>query len=378
MGGIFICYRREDSVAYAGRLFDHLSDQFAGEQIFMDIDTMKVGFDFVSQLEIAVAGCDVLIVVIGKNWLTATNDEGKRLLDDPEDFVRIEIKTALERNIPVVPLLVGGAVVPKGSDLPNEIAHLSRRHGVEISDIRFRTDVSRFVESIKEYVPERFTEASSDLALIDRTLIKPEKRNSPGKLWIKITSPKSVVWGILLFLLIGIASATSFISKEQMQEWWLDVTEKRLKVVVLPIKEVRQEGDIESKQNSEVQRRFLYGLSFIKRDFIQDIDIKYSSLSSSDSHTFYQAFEDLDALELHAFLENNLLIPNIDDTDLIFFAKYRLVKGDNMFWIDVGMYSTSDKTIERSTKKVEVGNMERLGTNLAGLLRDYIAERLES
>jgi len=152
MSNIFISYRREDSIAYAGRLFDRLADRFGEERIFMDIDTMKVGLDFVEQIENAVQSCDVLIAVIGKNWVTIQDGEGNRRLDNPEDFVRVEIQAALERNIPVVPLLVGGAGMPKAKDLPPTIAKLSRRHAMKMSDERFRADVTRLIEQISEYV----------------------------------------------------------------------------------------------------------------------------------------------------------------------------------------------------------------------------------
>ena len=158
MSGIFISYRREDSIAYAGRLFDQLADRFGEERIFMDIDTMKVGLDFVEQIEKAVQSCHVLIAVIGKTWVNIQDEEGKRRLDNPEDFVRVEIQAALARNIPVIPLLVGGAGMPKASDLPKLIAKLARRHAMKMSDERFRADATRLIEQISEYVIEPETE----------------------------------------------------------------------------------------------------------------------------------------------------------------------------------------------------------------------------
>ncbi len=154
MSRIFISYRREDSIAYAGRLFDRLADRFGEEQIFMDIDTMKVGLDFVEQIENAVQSCDVLIAVIGKTWVSMQDETGHRRLDNPDDFVRVEIQAALERNIPVVPLLVGGAGMPKSKDLPDAIAKLTRRHAMKMSDERFRADATRLMEQIDEYVKE--------------------------------------------------------------------------------------------------------------------------------------------------------------------------------------------------------------------------------
>lgn len=152
MSGIFISYRRDDSIAYAGRLFDRLADRFGEKQIFMDIDTMKVGLDFVEQIENAVQSCDVLIAVIGKNWVNIQDEDGHRRLNNPDDFVRVEIQAALERNIPVIPLLVGGAGMPKAVELPNVIAKLARRHAMKMSDERFRADATRLIEQIDEYV----------------------------------------------------------------------------------------------------------------------------------------------------------------------------------------------------------------------------------
>ena len=88
-------YRREISAMSAGRLYDRLSRHFASDQIFMDVDTIEPGVDFMRTIEEAVAACDVLIAVIGERWLTATDEEGRRRLDNSEDFVRIEIETAL-------------------------------------------------------------------------------------------------------------------------------------------------------------------------------------------------------------------------------------------------------------------------------------------
>src|SRR5882672_5435119 len=91
---IFINYRREDSSGYAGRLFDALSSHFAG-RLFMDIDTLEPGVDFVEAIEQAVGSCEVLIVVVGREWLTIKDAAGQRRLDDPGDFVRLEVETAL-------------------------------------------------------------------------------------------------------------------------------------------------------------------------------------------------------------------------------------------------------------------------------------------
>src|SRR5947209_7151608 len=121
MAGVFISYRHEDSIAYAGRLYDRLQAHFGDEQVFMDIDTLQPGEDFVEAIQNTVASCDALIAVIGKSWLTAQDEKGQRRLDSPDDFVHIEIAAALERGIRVIPALVGGAQMPQSSDLPDAL-----------------------------------------------------------------------------------------------------------------------------------------------------------------------------------------------------------------------------------------------------------------
>src|SRR3954471_12198250 len=118
MARVFISYRREDSMAYAGRLSDRLQQHLGKDQVFMDIDAIEPGEDFVELLEHRVSSCDVLIVLIGPRWLTAKDEEGRTRLENAEDFVYLEIKTALEHGVRVIPALVGGAHMPRSTDLP--------------------------------------------------------------------------------------------------------------------------------------------------------------------------------------------------------------------------------------------------------------------
>src|SRR5580658_7220056 len=111
-GQIFISYRRDDSSAWAGRLSDRLSSYFPSNQIFMDVDTIEPGVDFVEAIEESVGSCDVLIAVIGTDWLTSSTRASKRRLEIAEDSVRVEIATALKRDIRVIPVLVEGAAMP--------------------------------------------------------------------------------------------------------------------------------------------------------------------------------------------------------------------------------------------------------------------------
>src|SRR5882724_5887907 len=103
----------------------------------MDIDTIEPGLDFVEVIEQAVSSCDVLVALIGRQWLTITDNSGRRRLYNPEDFVRLEIAAALARNIRVIPALVQGARMPHSTDLPDVLKMLARRNAHEISDRRF-------------------------------------------------------------------------------------------------------------------------------------------------------------------------------------------------------------------------------------------------
>jgi formylglycine-generating enzyme required for sulfatase activity len=157
-GQIFICYRREESSAWAGRLSDRLSNHFPSNQIFMDVDSVDLGEDFVKTIEKTVGSCDVLIAVIGKSWLTSCDQEGQRRLDNPEDFVRIEIATALKRDIRVIPVLVDSASMPRSRDLPDDLKGLVRRNALQLSHDRFRTDSERLASAVERALEKTATE----------------------------------------------------------------------------------------------------------------------------------------------------------------------------------------------------------------------------
>ncbi len=127
MPGIFISYRRDDTGGYAGRLYDRLYEHFDSTRLFRDIDNIEPGLDFVEAIEQAVGSCDVLIALIGKRWLFISGDTRKRRIDDPEDFVRLEIATALKRKICVIPVLIEGASMPSQAELPDVLRRLARR-----------------------------------------------------------------------------------------------------------------------------------------------------------------------------------------------------------------------------------------------------------
>jgi hypothetical protein len=149
-GGIFISYRRDDSAPQAGRLYDHLSAHFGVERVFMDVDTIRLGEDFTRKIRDSLHVTDALLAVIGKRWSETRDDAGARRIDDPNDFVRTEIAIALERGTAVIPVLVGGAKMPREHELPSALAPLARLNAIDVSDSRFTTDVRVLIESLEQ------------------------------------------------------------------------------------------------------------------------------------------------------------------------------------------------------------------------------------
>jgi hypothetical protein len=129
---IFISYRRQDSEDAAGRLKEKLSDRFGAHNVFFDVDSIPVGVNFRTYLDNAVSQCDVLLAIIGRDWLEAKDEDGERRLDDPADFVRIEIESALRRGITVVPVLVRRAEMPKARELPESLSEIAFQNGATI------------------------------------------------------------------------------------------------------------------------------------------------------------------------------------------------------------------------------------------------------
>ena len=148
-GRVFISYRRQESSGMSGRLYDRLAGQFGQEQVFMDVDTIALGVDFAQVITGAVSTCEVLLAVIGPRWLTVTNQDGQRRLEDPDDIVRLEIAAALERDIRVIPILIEGAQMPRRHELPEDLAGLARRNALSLRHESFRTDADRLLEAIE-------------------------------------------------------------------------------------------------------------------------------------------------------------------------------------------------------------------------------------
>ncbi len=182
MSAIFISYRRDDSAGYAGRLFDKLVQHFDRERLFMDIENLEYGEDFVEAIDRAIASCAGLIVVIGPDWLDARDAQGRRRLEDPHDFIHLEIAAALKRDIRVIPVLVHGAEMPREADLPEALQPLARRQATELSDNRWDYDVGRLAEALE-------------------SLLGPGPLPPPNRSWVWVLAAIVVVAGGLAWVL---------------------------------------------------------------------------------------------------------------------------------------------------------------------------------
>jgi predicted ATPase len=138
---IFISYRRDETSGHAGRLYDSLVGRFGPDRVFMDVDAIAPGVDFVHELQDALDRVDVLLAIVGPRWIEP-DPSGARRIDDPQDFVRYEIRTALERGIHILPILVRGASMPSATELPDDIRAFSRVQAFALADQRWHDDVA--------------------------------------------------------------------------------------------------------------------------------------------------------------------------------------------------------------------------------------------
>jgi TIR domain len=148
MGKLFVSYRRDDSIGLAGRIYDRLAAHFGCDAIFMDVDAIPFGVDFRQHLSDAVSRCDVLLAIIGEDWLSISR-AGKRRLEDPKDFVRIEVESALQRGIPVIPVLIEPARIPQEEELPETLRGLAYRNAATVDPGRdFHRHMDRLIRGV--------------------------------------------------------------------------------------------------------------------------------------------------------------------------------------------------------------------------------------
>jgi hypothetical protein len=149
---IFVSYRRQDASGEAGRLVDHLQEVFGDDSVFLDVETIEAGLDFIQAIEKALSSCKVLIAMIGPHWATMKDSKGNLRLFNEDDFIRIEISAALKRDIRVIPVLVNGAVMPSPTDLPEDLQGLTRRHAQELSSSRWKYDSDQLTNVLSKFI----------------------------------------------------------------------------------------------------------------------------------------------------------------------------------------------------------------------------------
>jgi hypothetical protein len=188
MSGLFINYRREDTAPYAGRLYDHLRRSFPNNKVFMDIDAIDPGEDFVKAINQTLAASKVVLAVIGPRWEKVTDENGTRRLDNPDDYVFRELCAALESDARVIPVLVGGAAMPRTDALPLRLQSLARRNAIEVSDTRFLADAERLSAAIARAIDPSFVQAA------EKPATRPASVHGESAIADAMTTFKTLLW----------------------------------------------------------------------------------------------------------------------------------------------------------------------------------------
>lgn len=224
-GGVFISYRRDDAKHVAGRLVDRLGRTLPSGKIFLDVDNIAPGLDFKKTLAERVQSCDVLLALIGPSWIASVDDHGRRRLDDPRDFVRLEIEAALARDIRVIPVLVDDARLPREEDLPPSLRPLLDRQSVRLTHERFVSEADLLAKSLAGPVGG---ETSSDAGRVGEAAV-PSRAASGVSIEKSSTKPASAARG---------SAATA---EAQTSKWAAKVISRRpLNVIIGLVRDGRQ------------------------------------------------------------------------------------------------------------------------------------------
>ena len=183
MGTVFISYRREITAGEARALFNELLGKLGKNSVFMDVDSIALGRDFRGALQKTLESCDLMLVLIGRDWAEVKDEEGRPRLHNPGDFVRLEIEAALKRDIVVTPILVQGAHMPAPKQLPAEIRDLVYRNGFELSHSRWESDVAEMTRRLNLDIAQegRRVEQPASTAAAPEAAIAPAARPAPDR-----------------------------------------------------------------------------------------------------------------------------------------------------------------------------------------------------
>ena len=187
MNTVFISYRRETTAGEARALFNELLGKLGKNSVFMDVDSIALGRDFRGALQKTLESCNLMLVLIGKDWADVKDEEGRIRLQNPGDFVRLEIEAALKRDIVVTPILVQGAHMPAPEQLPADIRDLVYRNGFELSHSRWESDFAEMTRRLNLDIAkeDRRVEQSASTAASPDTSIAPDARPAPGRRFLR-------------------------------------------------------------------------------------------------------------------------------------------------------------------------------------------------
>ena len=206
---IFISYRRDDTEGEAGRLFDDLVRSFGEDSVFMDVAGINPGIDFRKAIDDNVATCGVLLAMIGPEWVTITKSPGQRRLDDENDFVRLEIASALARNIAVIPVLVHDSKMPHPDQLPENLKDLAYRNSVEITHARWNSDVQLLTKALRQYVTSSSDTNTEPVHATVSVQLPPP--NAPAEPPAPVKASKTpLIAGISIAVLVVLAALAFF------------------------------------------------------------------------------------------------------------------------------------------------------------------------
>lgn len=224
MALIFVSYRRQDTQSATGRLCDKLQTHFDAERVFHDIESIAAGADFAAAITSRIAASSVVLVMIGRRWLDAAGPDGRPRLFEPGDYVCLEIATALEREIPVIPVLVEGAAMPSAAALPASIAALATRQAHEITEQRWQYDSDRLVERLEAFVPSEHHKIEEGASTLGQTLLRAvagwpadfiQLLMQPRRqLAALLQQPSFFLRALVFFVISHTAAASLFVVKE--------------------------------------------------------------------------------------------------------------------------------------------------------------------
>jgi hypothetical protein len=217
MNTVFISYRRENTAGEARALFNDLVARLGENSVFMDVDSIALGRDFRTVVQETTASCDLMLVLIGRNWADAKDEGGRVRLENPADYVRLEIESALKRDIAVTPVLVQGAHMPAPEDLPADIRDLAYRNGFELSHNRWESDVGEMVrrldlnsstagDQVKPIALQESAQPSGSLDISTAPVI-PQAKPPQGLLWRRVRLTRRQGLGVAALAVVGTGAA---------------------------------------------------------------------------------------------------------------------------------------------------------------------------